>query len=160
MRTYLHNLQLFRMRIHHPTPKAKESLHQIKTELNSSETFNSECSSETPLRTNKRDFVTPYPVSKKGRRPSSLTLDRNTTNPSYFKITSALLVLNLASNAAFHSSFRPERRPHHVPNKIIICPPLKSNLMFRTSLFLALVDLVILPLQRWRTHPHFVFLIF
>ena len=35
------------MRSTHPIPKTKEALHQIKIELNSSETFHSEYSSET-----------------------------------------------------------------------------------------------------------------
>ena len=41
------------MRSPYPTPKIKEALHQIKKELNSSETFHYESSSETPLRTKK-----------------------------------------------------------------------------------------------------------
>ena len=52
---------------------------------------------------------------------------------------SALLTLNLVSNAASHSSFRPKRRSHYAPVNISICPPLKreSNASHFTSLSLS-----------------------
>ena len=55
------------------------------------------------------------------------TSDRNTTNPSHSTITSALLFLNLASNAASYSSLRTKRRSHHAPNNIGTYPPSKRE---------------------------------
>ena len=45
-RTRLYKLKSLLMRSHHPTPKIKEALHQVKIELNSSENFPSETSSQ------------------------------------------------------------------------------------------------------------------
>ena len=49
-------------------------------------------------------------------------------------ITSALLVLNLASNASYHSSLRPKRRYPHVPKNISMHHSLKreSNVSYFT----------------------------
>ena len=105
----------------------KKALHQIKKELNSLETFDSESSSEKPSVINKRNFVTRSRASKQDKRPSSPTADRTATNYSHSTITSALLVLNLASNYASHSSFRPKRRPHHSPTNINTYPLLKKE---------------------------------
>ena len=66
-----------------------------------------------PSGTEKRNFMTPYPSSKQDRRPSKVT-------PSYSEIAPALLVFNLASNAASHSSLRPKRKSYHAPSNISI----------------------------------------
>ena len=66
----------------YPTPKMKESLHQIKKELNLLATFDSESSSATILGTKKWSFVTPSPIPKQEKRPSSPTTDRTATNSS------------------------------------------------------------------------------
>ena len=114
-----------------------------KEEASSSENFHSESSSETshpsseniqiilkntttPPRTNNKNFVTPSPSSEQDIRPSSPPSDRSTRQSSLSTVTSSLFVLNLASNAASHSFFRPKRRPHHAPTNSSVYPPLKS----------------------------------
>ena len=69
------------------------------------------------------------PLSLKG------TTDRTTSNYSLSIDTSCLLILNLASNTASCSSFRPKRRLRYAPTKIIIHPILKreSNVSYFAS---------------------------
>ena len=66
------------------------------------------------------NLITPSPQSKEELKPSTSKV----ASP-HCTIASALLILNLASNAASHSSLRPQRRSHYAPTSISICHNLK-----------------------------------
>ena len=71
------------------------------------------------------NFVTPSPTSEESARSS--TSNQVAHSSKYSSVASALVALNLASNAASCSSFRPKRRSHHAPTNTSICPPLKRE---------------------------------
>ena len=73
-----------------------------------------------------KNIVTLLPVSEKVLTSSSLKF--TSSHPSYSTVASSLVALNLASNAASHSSFRPKRRSHHVPTCAKDHPPIKKCL--------------------------------
>ena len=88
------------MRSAHLTSKIKEALHQIKKELNYSETFQSQSSSETSR------------ISKQSQQISRVSL--------------ALTAETLAANVSSHSSLRSKRRTHKSPQVMKIYSPLKK----------------------------------
>ena len=80
---------------------------------------------ETPKKEISANFVTPSPTSEESTRPSTSNQVANLSKHASAAL--ALVALNLASNAASYSSFRPKRRSHHEPTNTSICPPLKRE---------------------------------
>ena len=79
----------------------------------------------TPKKGISMNLVTPSPTSEESARSS--TSNQVAHSSKYSSVASALVALNLASNAASHSSFRPKRRSHHSPTNTSIYPPLKRK---------------------------------
>ena len=91
----------------------------IKTAKDNSETH------ATPKRGISMNLVTPSPTLEENAR--LLASNRIANSSSYSSATLALVTLNLVSNAASHSSFRPKRRSHHAPTDTSIYSPLKRE---------------------------------
>ena len=95
--------------------------------------------------------ITPSSPSKEELKPST-----SKVASSNYEITSALLVLKLASNSASYSSLRPRRRSHNSPKNISMCPPLKreSNVSYFTSLSLSASIEASTPEVKHTSTPH------
>lgn len=77
---------------------------------------------EAPKRGVSINLVTPSPTSDEDTRTSTSNRVANS-----YSATSALITLNLVSNAASHSSFSLKRRSYHAPANISIYPTLERR---------------------------------